>query len=78
MESQDLINFAFGAVLTLSGWILRTVWDAVNSLKSDLADLERNLPDSYVRRDDYKDDIAEIKSILKDIFNKLDSKADKG
>lgn len=78
MESQVLINFAFGAVLMLAGWVLRTIWDAVNSLKSDLADLERNLPDSYVRRDDYKDDIAEIKSILKDIFNKLDSKADKG
>ena len=78
MESQVLINFAFGAVLMLSGWVLRTIWDAVNSLKKDLTELERNLPDAYVRRDDYKDDIAEVKSILKDIFNKLDSKADKG
>ena len=78
MESQDLINAAFGAVLMLSGWVLRTIWDAVNQLKNDLADLERNLPDTYVRRDDYKDDIAEVKSILREIFNKLDGKADKG
>lgn len=78
METQVLINGAFAAVLMLSGWILRTIWDAVNTLKKDLADLERGLPDSYVRRDDYKEDIAEIKNILREIFNKLDSKADKG
>lgn len=78
MESQDIINIAFGAVFTLAGWILRTVWDAVNQLKSDLAELERNLPDTYVRRDDYKDDINEVKAILREIFAKLDGKADKG
>lgn len=77
MEAQAIINFAFGAVLMLSGWILRTVWDAVNNLKRDLQDLERNLPDTYVRRDDYKDDMAEVKEILHKIFDRLDNKADK-
>lgn len=74
---QSLFNAIFGAVLMLSGWILRTIWDAVNNLKKDLQDLERGLPDTYVRRDDYRDDMAEVKDMLKAIFNKLDGKADK-
>lgn len=77
MELQSLLNAVFGAVLMLSGWILRTIWDAVSNLKKDLQDLERGLPDTYVRRDDYRDDMSEVKDMLKAIFNKLDNKADK-
>lgn len=77
MEMQSLLNAVFGAILMLSGWILRTIWDAVNNLKKDLQELERGLPETYVRRDDYKDDMAEIKDILHKIFDKLDNKADK-
>jgi len=77
VEAQAIINFAFGAILMLSGWILKTIWDAVTNLKRDIQDLERNLPDTYVRRDDYKDDMKEVKDILHAIFNKLDNKADK-
>ena len=77
MEMQSLLNAVFGAVLMLSGWVLRTIWDAVNGLKRDMQDLERNLPDTYVRRDDYRDDMTEVKDILHKIFDKLDGKADK-
>lgn len=77
MELQSLLNAVFGAVLMLSGWILRTIWDAVSNLKKDLQELERGLPDTYVRRDDYRDDMSEVKDMLKAIFNKLDGKADK-
>lgn len=74
---QILFNAAYGAVLLLSGWILRTIWDAVKEMKADISEIERQLPSNYVRRDDYKDDIAEIKEFLREIFNKLDNKADK-
>ena len=33
--------------------------------------------ESYVKKDDYREDIREVKDILKQIFDKLDSKADK-
>jgi hypothetical protein len=35
------------------------------------------MPHSYVIKDDYRGDIAEVKSILKQIFDKLDNKQDK-
>jgi hypothetical protein len=42
-----------------------------------LEDKVESLHESYVKKNDYKDDIREIKDILKQIFEKLDNKADK-
>jgi hypothetical protein len=42
-----------------------------------LEDAEKNLPKEYVQKDDYRADIKEVKEILKQIFDKLDGKADK-
>lgn len=74
---QTILNMVFGVVLMLAGWILRTVWDAVKTLQNDIKEIERDLPSTYVRRDDYKDDMTEVKEILHKIFDRLDNKADK-
>jgi hypothetical protein len=42
-----------------------------------MEDKLNELPHTYVAKDDYRSDIAEVKSILKQIFDKLDGKADK-
>jgi cell division protein FtsL len=78
MEHQVLFNSAVAVILMLSGWVLRTIWDAMNSLKNDIREIEKNLNGEYVRKDDYKDDIREMKEMLRVIFDKLDSKVDKG
>jgi hypothetical protein len=77
MNSQDLINLAFGASASVLGWFARELWSAVKDLKSDLAKLREELPRNYVIRDDYKDDIREIKEMLTKLFDRLDHKADK-
>jgi len=77
MPSQEVINLVitcFGAIL---GWLLKAMWEAVRDLKNDIRDIESELHTKYVSRDDYKDDIAELKDIAKQIFAKLDTKADK-
>lgn len=75
--TQDLINAAIGLFGTVFGWVLRTIWNAVTTLQADLKDLEREIHTSYVSKDDYRQDILEVKDILKQIFDKLDKKADK-
>ena len=77
MNSQDLINLAFGAAASVLGWFARELWAAVKELKSDLAKLREELPKVYVTRDDFKSDVREIKEMLTRLFDRLDNKADK-
>ena len=57
--------------------VLQALWAAVKEPKVDLAKLRENLPKDYISKDDYKEDIREIKSMLAKIFEKLENKADK-
>jgi len=68
--SQDFINMIIGGFGIVIGWFLQTVWQTVR-------DVERDLHTNYVTKVDYRSDILEMKDILKQIFNKLDNKADK-
>jgi hypothetical protein len=77
MDKQDLINLVFGASASVLGWFAREMWAAVKELKADLAKLREELPRSYVVRDDYKDDIREIKEMLTKLFDRIDGKVDK-
>ena len=77
MEAQHLIDTALGLGFSVLGWFARELWSAVKELKSDLSKLREDLPKSYVARDDYRDDMNEIKSMLGKIFDKLDNKQDK-
>lgn len=75
--SQDVINLliaGFGAVI---GWVLKVIWDSLRVLQEDMKEIEKELHTEYVSKVDYRADILEVKDILKQIFAKLDSKADK-
>jgi len=77
METQVVINVVLGAALAALGWFARELWDAVKELKADVGKLREDLPRYYVAKEDYRRDIDELKDICKQIFNKLDAKADK-
>ena len=81
---QEIINILFGAILTIVGWFFRELWGnqqkhkdemwaATQKIKEDMA----MLPQIYVSRQDYREDLKEIKDLLAKIFEKLDSKQDK-
>jgi len=77
MDWQNLINLIGGAALAVIGWFARQLWDAVQKLKSDMSRLELSISDNYVKKDDFKDGIKELKEMLGKIFDKLDAKADR-
>lgn len=64
---QTLINWLFIAFGAASGWILKVVWDAIKDLKADLRVIEKDLPEVYVRKEDFKDSITDIKADLRDM-----------
>jgi len=77
MDWQTAFNAVIGGLMMLSGWFLRIVWDSIKTLQKDQATLERHVSETYVRRDDYRDDMTEMKLMLRQIIDKLDDKADK-
>ena len=77
MELTVILNVAFSLILVLIGWFLRIMWDSIKRLQNDMAELERHASETYVRRDDYRDDMAEVKSMLRQIFEILNSKVDR-
>jgi len=77
MDAQDIFNVGLGVLLSILGWIARTLWDAVTSLKDDLARLREELAKNYVSKDDFKTLSESIIRKLDRIEDKLDGKADK-
>jgi hypothetical protein len=77
MELQNIIDISLGVAMAVIGWFAREMWGAVKELKSDLSKLREDLPKSYVVKDDYREDIRELKEIMNKVFDRLDNKADK-
>jgi hypothetical protein len=73
MEMQQLFNIVVGLVAFFGGWVLNSITKSLDRLDSDV----RNMQREYVSKEDYRRDIDEIKAICKQIFDKLDAKADK-
>jgi antirestriction protein len=75
--SQDMINLMITISGAVFGWMLRVVWESIRKLQDEMNEFQREVHTSYVSKDDYRQDILEVKEILKQIFDKLDRKADK-
>jgi hypothetical protein len=69
---QTLINWVFAGGGAAFGWVLKVIWDAIQELKRDMRQIERDLPEVYVRRDDFKDAVKEIKDDMKAGFSSVD------
>jgi len=75
--SQDTINLIITGVGAVIGWVLRVIWESIRKLQDEMNAFQREVHTEYVTKDDYRQDILEVKDILKQIFDKLDKKADK-
>ncbi|CAB5220105.1 hypothetical protein UFOVP232_49 [uncultured Caudovirales phage] len=73
MDNQQIFNL----VVSVGGFLAVYVFNSTTAKIQKLEDKISEMPHSYVIKDDYRGDIAEVKAILKQIFDKLDGKADK-
>ena len=88
METQVIFNIAVAICGFLGGWVLKVIFDAIKQLDADVKALGREVHNDFVRRDDFKEStqelksdmragFAEVKSLIGEVFSKLDNKADK-
>jgi hypothetical protein len=77
MDTQTLINLGGGIILAGMGWLARELWGAVKELRKDLHIIEVALPSNYIRKDEFQEGVKELKDICRQIFERLENKADK-
>jgi hypothetical protein len=77
MGNQEIINIVGGILSVVVGWLGKELWDAVQSMKTEMKQLEINLPTNYVRKDDMESRFDKIEAMLNRLFEKLDNKVDK-
>ena len=85
---QMLFNAAITFTAVITGWVLKVIWQAVSELKNDVKDTNQQMFIDFVRRDDFKEAIKELKesmrlqhlqieTVLVRLCEKIDAKEDK-
>lgn len=88
MDWQTIINIGGGLIIAGLGWFAREIWDAIKELRRDIKNIEQGLPEHYVRKDDFRDAMQdvredmregfkEVKDLIGAVFKRLDSKQDR-
>lgn len=73
MDTQSIINIGAGTFLAVCGWVLRELWGAIKELRKDIHIIEVELPEHYVRKEDFTESMREIRDICRQIFEKIDN-----
>jgi len=73
MDNQQLFNLVVSVAGFLAVYVINSLTRQIQRIEDEL----KSLPHDYVQKDDYRSDMREIKEMLKQIFDKLDGKADK-
>lgn len=71
---QQYINMALSVSFLVLGWFAREMWTAVKDLKTDLSKLREELPKDYVSKDDYRQDVKELKDMIGKLFDLMEKR----
>ena len=77
MDVQYIVDGVIALTSAVFGWLFKIVWDAIKELQRDMKETNQTIHEQYVRKDDYRIDMAEIKGMFNRIMDKLEQKADK-
>ena len=73
MDYQTLFNIAILVAGFFGGWVLNSIYQSIERLDKDV----RAMPERYLAKDDYRQDLQRVEAMLTRILDKLDDKADK-
>lgn len=68
MDYQLLFNIVLGAAGFLGGWVLNNMTKAIERLDNDV----RDMPKTYVAKEDWRADMQALKADMDKGFDKLD------
>lgn len=74
---QTAFDVVLGGLMLLASFFMKIFWDMLQGTRKEMYDAERRSMETYVRRDDYRMDMDELRDMFTRILDKLDNKADK-
>lgn len=77
MDTQTIVNIILGILVSIVGWFAKEIWSSLKVLDMDINRVRQEMPVNYVLRETYRDDVKEIKEMLRLIFDRLEHKVDK-
>lgn len=72
MDEQVIFNWIIGVAGALGGWTLKVIWDSLMELRRDIKVMDTKMHEDFVRRDDFKDAVREIKEDMRAGFSNVD------
>ena len=63
--------------MAVFGWLVKSMWDAVQELKRDVHMIQIDLPERYVSKSDMVSMMSDIKAALSRIENRIDHMGDR-
>jgi hypothetical protein len=88
MDGQILFNILIGVASAAGGWVLKMIWDVISELRKDVKELNREVNQDFVRRQDFREAVGELKADMREgfkevkdaiglLFDRVNEKADK-
>ena len=68
-----MFNIAIVIISFFGGWMVNRVFALLDKLDEDI----KSVPEKYIAKEDYREDIRDIKDMLGAIFKRLENKVDK-
>ena len=73
MDNQQLFNLVVSVAGFLAVYVINNLTRQIQRLEDEM----KTLPHDYVQKDDYRADMRDIKEMLKQIFDKIETKVSK-
>ncbi len=77
MVEQHIGDIAVGALAAVLTWFTKLLHGDVRENEKELARLKEDLGKNYLLKNEYREDMQEVKELLTKIIDKIDTKADK-
>lgn len=72
MELIELIKWALYVVTGVITWFIKLLWNNNKKMGEEIENLRLNLAENYVKKDDLKEILREIREDFKEVMAKVD------
>lgn len=77
MSELELIKWGAYALVGITGWFVRVLWEGQKEMRKDMMAIEKELNTNYYNKPEIKDMLADIKESWKEAVSPIIQKLDK-